>query len=222
LNRYVYVSDMPTMLVDPLGMQEHPQFFPAPNPCADPSGCAQWGNDAFDAMVGAPGTYFNLDNGSVNWGFSITKWFSDWAAIDAARAANDWRQTPEVEAACRQKVIDAINAIYSVNPTSQLPEGVVSAFFFNGAWNFNFTVGPATKIRQERKTLTSAGVAAATLHVPSSYFWDPQHVWIQTSSSLTFTAHLDSANGNGFPIGTVLHFIKDVLGSDSRQPCPSN
>lgn len=179
------------------------------------------GNDIFDALSGAPGTYFNLDNGSINWGFSIDKWYADWAAIDAAAAANDPRQTPEVEAECKQKVVDAANATFGDNTISA--SDVIKAFFYNGAWNFNFSLSgaAASQITQGRFPLTSAGSVAATLHVPSSYFWDPQHVWSSTPVSVTFTVHLDSANGNGFPMGTILHFIKDVMGSGSRNPCPN-
>jgi hypothetical protein len=91
-------------------------------------------------------------------------------------------------------------------------------------WNFNVqAVGP-TSVRQGRFDLTSSGAAGASLHVPSSNFWDPQHVW-QTGSTngvptLEFTSHIDSANGNTFPFGTILHAFKDLFGNGSRNPCP--
>jgi hypothetical protein len=38
-------------------------------------------------------------------------------------------------------------------------------------------------------------------------------------TSVTFTAHIDSAWAYN-PIGALLHWIIDVLGSNTRNPCP--
>ncbi|HEY1940435.1 MAG TPA: RHS repeat-associated core domain-containing protein, partial [Candidatus Angelobacter sp.] len=115
LNRFAYVSGNPMNSIDPKGLsgfnaQTVNCMFDESGNCVAKggggggNGSLIMGNDIFDALAGAPGTYFNLDNGSINWGFSTDKWYADQAALEAAAAANDSRQTPEVEAACEQKI----------------------------------------------------------------------------------------------------------------------
>ncbi len=50
------------------------------------NGTAVMGNDLFDALAGAPGTYMTKNMyGGIGWGFSIDKWYFDWAGIEATK-----------------------------------------------------------------------------------------------------------------------------------------
>jgi RHS repeat-associated protein len=224
LNRYAYVANDPTNATDPSGLHDRPVYVPF-DPYAGLGGgpgTAIWGNTIFDALFGAPGTYFYIGAGSnVQWGFSIDKWYADERAIEEQEAAKDPRRAPEVEKKCKERVVDAVNEAFGEGTVTE--NDVVGSFFYNGAWNFNFTVygQAASDVTQGRSNLTEGGASGPTLHVPSSYFWDPQHVWVPGDNSLKFTAHIDSGNGGSFPAGTIKHFVTDVLGSDSRDPCPS-
>lgn len=231
-NRYAYVENRPLSARDPLGLR------PIENEVScgwDSCSIFGWGtnlggggsimgNDIFDAIMGAPGTYSGFDMyGNFVWGFSIDKWFADEAAIEADMAANDPRNTPEVEAQCLQAVIGAVNAAFGQGTVSTTD--VLGAFIWGGAWNFNFTVtgNAAAQVTRGRFDLTGAGPTGPSLHVPSNPFWDPDALWLFNSDAqtLTFTAHIDSDNGNSFPRGTLSHFVNDVLGNGSRNPCPS-
>ncbi|MGH9570586.1 MAG: RHS repeat-associated core domain-containing protein, partial [Candidatus Angelobacter sp.] len=70
LNRFAYTGSDPLNFIDPSGLQQHPIAYVPPDPCQGFVGCAQFGNDIFDAFGGAPGTYVNLDQfGNITWGF---------------------------------------------------------------------------------------------------------------------------------------------------------
>lgn len=119
LNRYAYVLNNPTTLVDPKGLQGQP---PAGTTCGhggppipfgqNPAtycynhmplgwgimaGTIGWlpgssedaiaGNDIFDAISGAPGTYLTLDShGNMGFGFSSTLWGQTQNLIDSERS----------------------------------------------------------------------------------------------------------------------------------------
>ncbi len=52
-------------------------------------GSVVFGNDIFDAIAGAPGTYLSIDMyGNVGFGFSVDLWQHTWNFIDAADAQN--------------------------------------------------------------------------------------------------------------------------------------
>jgi RHS repeat-associated protein len=102
LNRYAYVLDNPKNLVDSSGlcadgtMDCHPILFEASSDhCVmegNVSSCGSngviFGNDIFDAISGAPGTYLTMDMyGNVGFGFSPELWGQTWNAIDAERNA---------------------------------------------------------------------------------------------------------------------------------------
>jgi RHS repeat-associated protein len=93
LNRYSYVVNNPTNMIDPLGLFAGPRhrFLLAPAPTTCPPQCGYgdvlFGNNIFDAIMGAPGTYLTLDMyGNLGWGFSIDLWKQTWAVIDNERA----------------------------------------------------------------------------------------------------------------------------------------
>ena len=100
LNRYAYVMNDPTALIDPLGLDPCTSantgpggsFACSPQHAAqsnmpgggdgegvDPGGNI-FGYNIWDALEGnTPGLWINGDGGNLNWGFSIDKWWADWA-----------------------------------------------------------------------------------------------------------------------------------------------
>jgi hypothetical protein len=72
----------------------------------------------------------------LTWGFSIAKWFADWATIEADMLARDPRATSEVEAQCKQRVIDALNMAFGQGTVGA--NNVLSASFYSGAWTSTF------------------------------------------------------------------------------------
>lgn len=74
LNRYTYVANRVLSYTDPMGLRERPQFVNPDPPCQG-AGCAIWGNNIFDALNGAPGTYIGIDMyGNVGFGFDEQLW----------------------------------------------------------------------------------------------------------------------------------------------------
>ena len=133
------------------------------------------------------------------------------------------------EQKCQTRVLDAVNKTFGTNFNAS---NVVGSFFYNGAWNFNISgtnldPGPFNKISEQGRYPLSGSTLGIgpTLHVPNSFHWDPYHVFTSSNiggdRSVTFTAHIDSGNGNLFPIGTLAHFFRDVIKNGSRRhPCP--
>jgi RHS repeat-associated protein len=90
-NRYAYVTNNPLALVDPLGLK--PYLYQCGS---DGTGCGGnggggyggivWGNDIFDAIAGAPGTYVSADMyGNLSFGFSVPLYSLTFNEIDAIR-----------------------------------------------------------------------------------------------------------------------------------------
>jgi len=98
-NLYAYIENNPLNGVDPLGLCEETRGFtgchhlphlPQGGGGDDDFGTATvnldctCGNDIFDAIAGAPGTYLFYDQrGNLSWGFSIEQWQKTMAVIDA-------------------------------------------------------------------------------------------------------------------------------------------
>src|SRR4051794_34320017 len=102
--------------------------------------------------------------------------------------------------------------------TSDIELDVAGSFTYNGAWNFNISgqnLNAAqfnTISQQGRYGLAGSHFGIGpTLHVPSSFHWDPNHVFASSNIggqlSVLFPAHIDSANGNLFPTGTLFHLF---------------
>jgi RHS repeat-associated protein len=97
LGRYTYVTDDPINSIDPTGKT---RFLAYPNSFCDPffacagygsgsydSGTVLWGNDIFDAIAGAPGTYITEDMyGNIGFGFSVPMWSATLNVVDAIRS----------------------------------------------------------------------------------------------------------------------------------------
>ena len=106
-NRYSYVANTPTSFKDPLGLTRYYLQCPPPghggrcvsasggSDCADLT-CQYAGNDIFDAIAGAPGTYISYNMyGQLSFGFSIDLWMATENFIDAANTRTTfWKTGP--------------------------------------------------------------------------------------------------------------------------------
>ncbi|HEY2459886.1 MAG TPA: RHS repeat-associated core domain-containing protein [Candidatus Acidoferrum sp.] len=93
LNLYAYVRNSPTALTDPTGLSSKsvnisPMFRVAPVSLYADSGLVfGGGNDEFDAIAGAPGTFISHDMyGNASYGFSEDLYFATMNTIDGIRS----------------------------------------------------------------------------------------------------------------------------------------
>jgi RHS repeat-associated protein len=105
LNRYAYVTNAPQNYTDPMGKSKcFPIRFWKELSMGGCGGGGGWvsedailsvftfGNDIFDALAGAPGTYTRTDiHGNLSWGFSPDLWATtvDWIDQATAQLKND-------------------------------------------------------------------------------------------------------------------------------------
>jgi len=99
LNRFAYVLNNPGNATDPLGLHERPTYDNPPPGCVfscSGTGIAVGGNDIFDAISGAPGTYWYTDMyGNTSFGFDFSLYFGetryrDFAGLTGTIGAAGW------------------------------------------------------------------------------------------------------------------------------------
>lgn len=142
---------------------------------------------------------------------------------------------------CQERVLDALDKAFGLNlDTSDIapvrapswPEEKYG-FLHGGGYNLRIVVSglsesEAQKIRQGRYEGDQDGHKdsfVGSLHVVGSVsgvnmFFDTVDP-ASGDSSFDFTAHIDSAYA-GTPWGLIDHFFVDVLGADTRDPCPAS
>jgi RHS repeat-associated protein len=137
---------------------------------------------------------------------------------------------------CQQKVVGAVNRQFGVHlgaanvlPSSNpLPAGGgevnVNLLIKSGLSGSQFNaIGPGRYAPQGVwGFLTGDGPSLHVVSGPSGL--DPNVLKFARSNvggryTVTFTAHIDSAWADN-PVGALLHFFIDVLGHDTRNPCP--
>jgi RHS repeat-associated protein len=98
------------------------------------------------------------------------------------------------------------------------PNNSNGVFTYNGAINIYVASPQPLQISPGQRWGPSTG---ASLHVPKPQsFFDPYAVFASAGGNMWFTAHIDSANANANPLGFLKHAFTDVLGQNSRNPCP--
>src|SRR6266702_2287363 len=222
-NRYQYVLNAPNVYTDPDGR--------------DIAACyIFWTGDGdLETSFCAGGSTGSAVDEVWGIGLAIYSVERDAAFNSADERANRAREDRlnAMKDVCQLKIQDAVNQQFATGTDAvKLEADPDSGFHHGGAWNFNFTAQdlPQTEfndIKQKRYNLPNG----ASLHVPNPQWhllpflpnpFDPNATWQRNpnNNSITFTAHIDSANGGAFPFGTIKHFFKDVLGNGSRNPCP--
>jgi RHS repeat-associated protein len=129
---------------------------------------------------------------------------------------------------CQATILNAVNNQFGTNFTDA---NVQSTFNNGGAVNLviNGTGLPPSQfnaIQPGRSPSNFLGAITGygpSLHITGQAPLDPTAVFNNSNdggaTSVTFTAHIDSAWADN-PIGALLHFFIDVLGSKTRNPCP--
>jgi len=144
---------------------------------------------------------------------------------------------------CNQKIINAINNKLGTNLTVN---NITNAGAQNNTqgrgsqWNIDVAASSANdgltanqfnaiQPNTHFPMSTTAAVLGwgSTLHIAGTgtfqHFFDPGAQFSSSNVggqlSVSFTAHLDSANG-GNPLGAIMHFFRDVLFHKHRNPCP--
>jgi hypothetical protein len=161
------------------------------------------GYTVFDAVAGAPGTYFNLEpTGQVSWGFSITTWYSAMAAQDAQLLANSregyFRQLGAAVAALQA-------ALQAAGVQPGRIQDLISAFIQE-----NSSFNPATVQLGGGNFDFQAQSLGAFLNCVNERC-DEGGLGTIDYSHNDGTLHLDTADPFNFPGGTFLHTAVDVL-----------
>lgn len=251
LNRYAYVANSPLNATDPSGMQSRqhplkedmshiPWWWWAQDwgvggsfgmSCGYQPGqdCTIFGNDIFDALEGAPGTVLGFDNGSLVFGFSIDKWWSDEQSIEAQQeAAQQQGPQTQTEQNCEKKILSAGNNQFGTNSTAN---NVIGDPFYHSTFgpldtqtaNLNISAGSEISMvapgRYPVNWWTYIIGYGATLHVPSGPSGLDSGQTIPFGQNNDYTEHLDNAYAGWNPLGDLLHGLIDILGI-GRNPCP--
>jgi RHS repeat-associated protein len=133
---------------------------------------------------------------------------------------------------CEQKILDALNQnvpganLTPSNVQSPPPipgQGNISpnnngVFDYSGATNLYITSPQPLPISPGQRWGPSTG---PSVHVPRPQsVFDPHAIFATVGGNMWFTAHIDSANANADVVGFLKHLITDVLGHNTRNPCP--
>jgi RHS repeat-associated protein len=243
LNRYAYVLNNPTTLIDPLGLQGCPVGTQTigPGQCAGNALALFWFQYGL-GLIGGPDPFDLL----LSWecpggGEPCTEYIGSYHDIELAdllvmeeRTGNLVPPAGLKEAvtqdACTPKILSAVNNQFGTNFT---PNDVTDSFYYRGGANLVIagTGLPAEQfnaIQTGRYTTSWATWLTGygpNLHVAGySSFWDPSANFsngnVAGVDSVIFTAHIDT----GFlynPIGALIHLLRDFLHiGGQRNPCP--
>ena len=231
-NRYAYARNSPLSLVDPSGMFMLP---PSPDP---PSGGGYYGwdgdcDDFFllniatdNSPIWAPGSPFaELCN---NYNPSAPVNTAGGVGGSSSPAPNNDSTIPS---ACKAAVLGAVNQQFGT-PFSNA--NIQSSFMNGGGANLVITASglPAAQFNSIQTGRYASGFfnfitgVGPSLHIAGyDAVNDPNAVFSNSNiggvTSVTFTAHIDSAFANN-PFGALLHYILDVSkhGKATRDPCP--
>ncbi len=248
-NRYAYVMNNPLANVDPLGLltvvppdpidPEPPGPGPTDPDPSDPGDGDGNGTASCDNRQVLPGVRFFMGCGlgtSGNWP-STPQSLPDLPLSSTGGLFNIFApNNPTQPTACQQTVLNTVNNQFGINgnasnilPSSNpLPAagGEVNVNFsfssgltvtqFNaiqagryapgGFWGWVTGYGPSLHVVAGPSGLDQTAMTFSNSNVGGNY-------------SAVFTAHIDSAWADN-PIGALLHWIIDVLGHGTRNPCP--
>jgi RHS repeat-associated protein len=242
LNRYAYVSNNPVNLIDPSGM-----FLCGPALCSPGPGGSPFAGPGGGSGTGGGGDDFPLNcqyspacmchwRGTCGTVYPPTKHpTTQPPSIPPGPPTLPPPTNPppptlmgQPQNPCAPSILRAVNQTYGTD----LTEANIQRDFTNGG-AANLVLGapnlPARQFnaiqpgRRPLSLLTTLIGYGPTLHIAGPGFLDPAAVFsnsnIGGATSITFTAHIDSAFAYN-PIGAVIHLFLDVFGHGSRNPCP--
>ena len=138
--------------------------------------------------------------------------------------------TPEEQAECERRVLNRVNGAFGTNFT---PENSIVQYdgLQGGGANFTITTNSSTSLSSSQYSAIQSGRYSGTLgnltgfqsslHVEGSGFGRSNNPTNPNGQyNATFQAHIDSFHAYN-PIGAIGHFIVDVLGKNTRDPCPT-
>jgi len=129
---------------------------------------------------------------------------------------------------CQAVILSAVNNQFGTNFTNS---SVQSTFTNGGAFNLvingtGLTPSQFNSIQPGRFPNGLIGIitgSGKSLHITGQTTLDPTAIFTKSNNggvtSVIFTAHIDSAFAYN-PIGALLHYLKDVQGQATRNPCP--
>jgi RHS repeat-associated protein len=231
-NRYAYVANDPLNLVDPFGLwtatpvyavQPPPPFVSSGIPSPTIIVCDIITTDFFggdDVNTCPP---HDLQGGTLGGGHTGGGGQSGGGSEVSAPQSQAAPNNPANPTACQQTVLNAVNNQFpdaNLNANNILPSSSPDPQP-GGQVNVNFGGGPFNGISSGRYApsgfwghVTGYGPSLHIVSAPTGI--DPSALQF---TNMSFTAHIDSAWADN-PIGALLHWIIDVLGAKTRNPCP--
>ncbi len=210
-NRYAYVGNKPLSTQDPSGLRPPENAvncsWDSCSTVGDSNGGGGgtiMGNDIFDALMGAPGTYTGFDMyGNFTWGFSVSQWYSDEAAIESALTPN------ANTAAC------AAQGLQATFPNSTVSVGTATGEV-GGHWNFQASLQFSSSDMVD-SFISDYIAASAPIGPPARFGAGPaihlENVWFSDTGAyaLNATVHIDQFNPNTGPLGIAGHVGYDGI-----------
>ncbi len=247
-NRYAYVNGDPVNITDPSGLCSGGENMPndasclvspgdegsnSSNTAPDPNGTAtdSNGNTVGVQVEGTSITVSDTPDPVNPYDASIPTAIQDTGIqgpVGTGGAADAPNNGPPNQNACTAPILNAVNNNYGTNFD---PSNVQSTFTNGGAFNLNINGSglPASQFNAIQTGRSPNGFWGAiigygpSLHITGPAALNPNAVFsnsnIGGATSVTFTAHIDSAWAYN-PIGALLHYVIDVRGQATRNPCP--
>jgi hypothetical protein len=144
------------------------------------------------------------------------------------------RMTPDQQTVCAQRIVNELNVRiqgFDFTPDDMAPIQMASwtsprmGLLRGGGYNIRIV---KSELSEKQVKKVKAGRYATkfdwlldgvspSLHVPGLTLGS--QLLLKTKDSVDFTAHIDSAFAY-FPAGALAHLFVDVIGADTRDPCP--